>query len=115
MGLTEKYGQITEQQKSEGIVEEAKESQQEKEFYIPHKPVVRIGAESTKLCVVYDGSAPSNPQTPSLNDCLYAGPPPQNRLWNVLVRMRFHPVLITEDLKKAFLQVHIKKQERDAL
>ena len=45
MGLTEEYGQITEQQKLEGIVEEAKESPQEKEFYIPHKPVVQIGAE----------------------------------------------------------------------
>ena len=44
MGLTEEYGQITEQQKSEGIVE-AKESPQEKEFYIPPKLVVRIGAE----------------------------------------------------------------------
>ena len=115
MGLTEEYGQIIEQQKSEGIVEEATESPQEKEFYIPHKPVVRIGAESTKLRVVYDASARSNPQAPSLNDCLYAGPPLQNRLWNVLVRMRFHPVLITGDLKQAFLQVRIKKQERDAL
>lgn len=80
MGLTEEYGQIIEQQKSEGIVEEANESPQEKEFYIPHKPVVRIGAESTKLRVVYDASARSNPQAPSLNDCLYAGPPLQNRL-----------------------------------
>lgn len=29
--------------------------------------------------------------------------------------MRFHPVLITGGLKQAFLQVRIKKQERDAL
>ena len=48
-------------------------------------------------------------------DCLYSGPPLQNRLWNVLVRMCFHPVLITGDLKHAFLQVCIKKQERYAL
>ncbi|XP_068726452.1 uncharacterized protein [Montipora capricornis] len=109
------YGQIIEQQKSEGIVEEANKSPQEKEFYIPHKPVVRIGAESTKLRVVYDASARFNPQAPSLNDCLYAGPPLQNHLWNVLVRMRFHPVLITGDLKQVFLQVRIKKQERDTL
>ena len=32
-----------------------------------------------------------------------------------LVRMRFHPVLITEDLQQAFRQVLIKKEERDAL
>lgn len=65
--------------------------------------------------MVYDTSASSNPQTPSLNDCLYAGPPLQNRLWNVFVRMRFHPVLVTGDLKQAFVQVRIKKQERDVL
>ena len=29
--------------------------------------------------------------------------------------MRFHPVLITGDLQQAFLQVRIKKEERDAL
>ena len=76
---------------------------------------MRIGAKSTKLRVVYDASARSKPQAPSLNDCLYAGPPLQNRVWNVLVRMCFHSVLITGDLKQAFLQVRIKKQERDAL
>ena len=52
MGLREEYGQIIEHQKSEGIVEEANKSPQEKEFYISHKPVVRVGAESTKLRVV---------------------------------------------------------------
>ena len=32
-----------------------------------------------------------------------------------LVRMRFHPVLITGDLQQAFRQVLIKREERDAL
>ena len=29
--------------------------------------------------------------------------------------MRFHPVLLSEHLQQTFLQVHIKKEERDAL
>lgn len=29
--------------------------------------------------------------------------------------MRFHPIALTGDLKQAFLQVRIKKEERDAL
>ena len=48
-GLTEKYAEIIEKQKAEeptGV-----------EFYIPHKPVVREGAETTKLSIVYDASA----------------------------------------------------------
>ena len=113
--LTEKYAEVIEQQKSEGIVETAPEPPTGKEFYIPHKSVIRTEAESTKLRIVYDASARENSQAPSLNDCLYAGPPLQNRLWNVLVRMRFHPVAMTGDIKQAFLQVRIKKEERDSL
>ena len=79
------------------------------EFYIPHKAVVKEGAESTKLRVrAFD-------QAPSLNDCLHAGSPLQNQLWQVLVRARFHPVAITGDIKQAFLQVRIQEEERDAL
>ena len=76
---------------------------------------MRESAESTKLRIVYDASARAYPEAPSLNDCLNAGPPLQNRLWDVLVRMRFHPVALTGDLKQAFLQVRIKQGERDAL
>ena len=50
-----------------------------------------------------------------MNDCLHLGPPLQNLLWNVLIRARFYPVLLTGDLQKAFLQVRIKEEERDAL
>ena len=115
MDMTKEYAQIIGKQKSEGKVEEVNDPPRGKEFYTPHKPVVRLGAESTKLRVIYEASASSNAQAPSLNDCPYPGPPLHNRLWSVLVRMRFHPVLVTGDLKQAFLQARIKRQERDAL
>ena len=115
LGVTGSYAEIIENQKSEGIVEVASDPPQGKEFYIPHKPVIRMGAETTKLRIVYDASSRASPKVPSLNDCLYSGPPLQNHLWSVLVRMRFHPVLIAGDLQQAFLQVRIKKEERDGL
>jgi hypothetical protein len=115
MEVTREHKKVIEQQKEEGIVELADELPTSKVFYLPHKPVVRTGAESTKLRVVYDESARGNPQSPSLNECLYAGPPLQNKLWNVLTRMRFHPVALSGDLKQAFLQVRIKNEERDSL
>ena len=115
LGVAEKYAETIEQQKSEGIVETASEPPQGKEFYIPHKPVVRMAAESTKLRIVYDASARANQNAPSLNDCLYPGPPLQNHIWNILVRLRFHPVALTGDLKQAFFQVRIKSEERDAV
>ena len=113
--LTESYTEIIEQQKADGIVETATNQPDGAEFYIPHKPVVRDTAESTKVRIVYDASARAYPEAPSLNECLNAGPPLQSKLWNVLVRMRFHPVMLTGDLKRAFLQVLIKEAERDAL
>lgn len=43
------------------------------------------------------------------------GPPLQNQLWSVLIRGRFNPGAITGDIKKVFLQVRIRPEERDAL
>jgi len=86
-----------------------------REFYIPHKPVVRATAESTKLRIVYDASARAFDGAPSLNDCLHTGPPLQNKLWNILVRGRFNPVAINGDLQKAFLQVRVRETDRDAM
>ena len=113
--IEEEYGKIIEEQKEEGVVEAADGEAQGVEYYIPHKPVVREDAETTKIRIVYDASAKASPETPLLNDCLNTGPPTQNKLWNVLVRARAHPVAVHGDLKKAFLQVHIRKQDRDAL
>ena len=85
-------------------------------FYIPNKPVVQATAESTKLRIVYDTSARAFEGAPSLNDCLHAGPPLQNKLWSVLVRGRFNPVAVSGDPQKAFLQVRIeKKADHDAM
>ena len=36
-------------------------------------------------------------------------------MWNVLLQNRFKPVALTGDLKKAFLQVRIREEDRDAL
>ena len=113
--LTYDYDAVIEQQHEQGIVEPANDKPIGKEYYIPHKEVVRESAQSTKLRVIYDASAKASPDSPSLNDCLYAGPSLQNKLWEILVRARSFPVTITGNIEKAFLQIHIKECERDAL
>ena len=65
--------------------------------------------------IVYDASARAYDKAPSLNECLESGPPLQNQLWKVLVRGRFHAVAIAGDFQKAFLQVRIRTEDRDAL
>ena len=111
----DQYDAIIQEQKEEGIVESAPAEPKGTEFYIPHRAVVRENAETTKLRIVYDASARESPNQPSLNNCLHPGPSLQNLLWNVLIRARFYPVLLTGDLQKAFLQVRIKEEERDTL
>ena len=77
--------------------------------------MVRNATESTKGRIVYDSSALKYPGASTLNECLNPRPPLPNRLWNVLIWMRFHPSAVTGDLRQAFLQVRIKQFERDVL
>ena len=113
--LLANYDAIIKDQLSRGIVERVNKEPKGKEFYIPHKPVLRETAESTKNRIVYDASARPNDKSPSLNECLEPGPPLQNQLFSVLVRNRFHPVALAGDLRQAFLQVRIKEDDRDAM
>ena len=86
-----------------------------REFYISHKAVVRENAESTKIRIVYDASARANARVLSLNECLEIDSPLQNQLWNVLILNRFYPVAIAGDLNHAFLQIRVRREDRDAL
>ena len=83
--------------------------------HLPHRPAIREAAESTKIRIVFNVSAKENHQSPSLNDVTEVGPPILNKLWNVLIRNRMCPVTLTGDLKQAFLQIRIRKEDRDAL
>ena len=111
------YDQVIQEQLAEEVVrrvtEEVNSGQQE--FYLLHKAVISENAESTKLRIVYDASTRENSGSFSLNECLETGPALQNLLWSVLIRTRFKPIALCGDLQKAFLQIRIKADDRDAL
>ena len=115
--LYQDYNAVIKDYLNQGIVERVScdAMPHGKVFYIPHKAVVREQAESTKLRVVFDASAREDNRSPSLNDCLETGPSLQNLLWNVVVRNRMKPIALAGDIKKAFLQVRIRGEDRDAL
>lgn len=113
--LLEDYDQKIQDQLAEGIVEIAPEEPDGVQFYLPHKPIVKETCESTKLRIVYDASAKQDPNSASLNDCLEPGPPLQKRLWNILLRSRLRPIVITGDIRQEFLQIRIRKEFRDLL
>ena len=100
---------------SEGVALPQNPTTKSREFYLPHKYVLRETAQTTKIRIVYDASARPTPEAPSLNDCLYTGPTLQNKLWDVLVQQRIYPVIVSGDIKQAFLQIRVKQSERDTL
>ena len=81
------YDKIIQEQINEGIIEKVgktETSEKGEEFYLPHRPMIRESAETTKIRIVYDASAKPNKDSVSLNECLETGPPLQNSLWDIL-------------------------------
>ena len=85
--LAAEYNQSMREQQEQGIIEDCSLEPTGSEFYIPHKPVIREEAVSTKLPVVYNDSARAYSDTLSLNECMYPGPALQNKLWDVGLAM----------------------------
>ena len=116
MQRLEEYHTIVEQQLEDGIIEVVPEIPTgEAIHYIPHHPVIRDQAESTKMRIVYDCSAKANSQVPSLNDCLEVGPPLQPMIFDILLRNRLRLLCITGDIQRAFLQIKVDPKDRDVL
>ena len=64
--------------------------------------------------MVFDASARPNPLANSVNECMHTGPSLQPLMWDNLIRERMSPHLVLADIQKAFLQVGLKEEDRDA-
>ncbi len=58
------YAQVIKHQLQEGIIEPVTAEAENHQFYLPHRAVIRDKAETTKLRIVYDGSAHETPSAP---------------------------------------------------
>ena len=83
-------------------------------YYMPHRPVVRESTTATKVRPVFDATAPGY-NVVSLNDCLETGPSVIPNLAEMLIRFRRWKVLtaLTADITKAFLQIKVRREDRD--
>jgi hypothetical protein len=81
-------------------------------YYMPHRPVVRESSTTTKIRPVFDASAKAGNGL-SMNDCLETGPSLNPNLVEVLIRFRRWLVALTSDISKAFLQIALKKEDKD--
>ncbi|XP_012152147.1 uncharacterized protein LOC105664034 [Megachile rotundata] len=80
-------------------------------YYLPHHGVMKITSETTKLRVVFDGSATTSTGI-SLNDALHIGPRVQDDLLDILLRFRIHEYVITGDIEKMYRQFIVRDEDK---
>ena len=124
--LTE-YNRIIQEQRQKGIIEPVEVTQPENLnssslnhdgnpiHYIPHHAVIRRERATTKIRIVYDGSARLGNSELSINECLQTGPNLVPNLFDVLVQFRSHRIAVIADIEKAFLMIGIIPADRDVL
>lgn len=80
-------------------------------FYLPHHAVVKEESTTTKVRVVFDASSKSI-NGKSLNECMLTGPVLQDNLFNLLLRFRFHRIVIKADIEKMYRQILVTKEHQ---
>lgn len=77
------------------------------EYFLPHHGVVRPGAVTTKLRVVFNASAKTSTKY-SLNDLMETGPNLQKDIFSILLKWRQYKWVLTADIEKMyrFIAVH---------
>lgn len=83
--------------------------------FLPHHGMIREDKETTKLRVVFDGSAKDELKDPSLNDCLVKGPNTTPHIFDILLKFRAYPIGIATDVEKAFHQIVVAPQDLNML
>ena len=89
--IIQAYNDTLEMQLKNGIIEEVFEERWAKTnaHYLPHHPVI-APEKSTKVRIIYNGSAKSSKTAPSLNDYLYKGENLMQEMVALLLRFRTH-------------------------
>ena len=119
--LLSEYNIIIQDQLKNGIVEEVpaedlkNDNNASRSHYLPHLAVVRKDRETTKVRVVYNGSAKASMKERSLSDCIETGRNHLPHVFNMIANFRKNIVGLTADIENAFLMVGIQDDQRDFL
>ena len=81
-------------------------------FYLPMHGVYKQSSSSTKLRIVFDGSATTSNGF-SLNHMLHGGPTIQATLTDTLIRFRNYPIALNADVGRMFKEVNLAPTDRD--
>lgn len=108
--LMTQYQKLLSEQLNLGIIEPAPMSTPFLTHYLPHRALFR----NNKIRVVYDASAKTKTGR-SLNDLLHRGPVLLEGLVGLIINFRIHPIALTADIEKAFLQISLNEVDRDCV
>ena len=76
--VRQNYDTIIKEQLELGIIEEAPvEPTGKRIYYMPHKPIIKESAASTRIRMVFDASCKPTVADYSINECMNPGPPTQ--------------------------------------
>ena len=78
---------------------------------LPHHAVLEEESTTTKLRVVFDGSAKTSTFI-SLDDTQFIGAPVRDDLVSILLRFQQHHYVLSADVAKMYRQIEIKKDGR---
>lgn len=81
-------------------------------YHLPHHAVIRESSVSTKLRVVFDGTAQPSDGS-SLNEGLMVGPSLLQNITNLIVRWRQHKICLIGDIKQMYRQILVSKEDVD--
>ena len=75
-------------------------------FYMPHHGIVKEMSSTTRLRVVFNGSARRSNGV-SLNDILMTGPKVQDDLYDIVQRFRLYQIVMSADIAKMYRQIWV--------
>ncbi|UYV70147.1 hypothetical protein LAZ67_7001968, partial [Cordylochernes scorpioides] len=109
------YDRVFQEWLAEGVIEKVSpEDLNRKCHYLPHHPVVKADSNTTKIRPVFDASCKDKGNL-SLNDCLASGPNVIEQIPAILLKFREKAIGLISDIRKAFLQIEVKEEDRDYL
>lgn len=101
--LSDRYNEVIQNYLKEDIVELVNDNH----------PVIKEDRATTKWRVVFDASSHEKDSC-SLNECLLIGPNLNPDLLSILIKFRQFSVALMADIKSAFLQISLDKNDRHA-
>ena len=81
-------------------------------FYMPMHCVLKESSSTTKLRVVFDGSAATSTGV-SLNAALQVGPQLQPTLGTIVMKFRSYPVALSADISKMYRAIELSPKDSD--